>query len=84
MCLTLSLDDETMTALDNSAALRHLSREETVREAVLQLARYDEYFRNEVETGLEDIRNGRIISDEQMNAEATALLDELGGREQGE
>lgn len=81
MSLTISLDTEAMAALDNSANLRHLSREETVREAVIHLARYDAYFRRDVEEGLEDIRNGRTISDEQMNAEAQALLDRLADTE---
>lgn len=74
MSLTISFDDEALAALDSSASFRNLSREETVREAVMQLARYDACFRAEVEAGLDDIRAGRVISDEEMDADADALL----------
>ncbi len=77
MTVTIDLDSPTLAALDAAASLRKLSREATLREAVLHLADYDAYFRNEVNKGLEDIRAGRIISDVEMDAEADALINEL-------
>ena len=36
---------------------------------------YDAWFRKEVEEGLRDVKEGRLISNEEMNAESDALLE---------
>ncbi len=38
---------------------------------------YEAWFRRQVEDGLRDVREGRVVSNEQMNAEASALLKTL-------
>lgn len=40
-------------------------------------AEYDAWFRRKVEAGLRDIREGRIVSDEEAQAEVDALYRQL-------
>ena len=42
-----------------------------------QDAAYEAWFRRKVEAGLQDAREGREISDEEMEAEADALCEQL-------
>ena len=42
-----------------------------------QDAAYEAWFRRKVEAGLQDAREGRDISDEEMEAEAEALCEQL-------
>lgn len=73
----ISLDHATLAALDAAASARALTREETVREAIRNLAEYDLWFRRKVQTGLEDIQKGRVVSDQEMEAEADSLCARL-------
>lgn len=73
----ISLDHATLAALDAVASARALTREETVREAIRNLAEYDLWFRRKVQTGLEDIQKGRVVSDQEMEAEVDSLCARL-------
>ena len=38
---------------------------------------YDAWFRRKVEAGLRDVREGRVLSDEEAEAEMNSFLEEL-------
>lgn len=70
MSLTaINLDQETLAKLDEAASFRSVSREDLLRETINNLADYTRYYRESVELGLKDIREGRVISDAQMQTE---------------
>ena len=78
MSLTqIAVDEATLLSLDAAAALRSLSREEMLREAVHNLSEYDRWFRAKVEAGLQDAREGKTVSHEEMETEAAALCQTL-------
>ena len=71
MSLTqISLDETTLAQLDAVATARSLSREETVREAIKSLTEYELWFRRRVDKGLQDIREGRVLSSEEVDRRA--------------
>jgi predicted transcriptional regulator len=71
MSLTqISLDEATLAQLDAVATARSLSREETVREAIKSLTEYELWFRRRVDKGLQDIREGRVLSSEEVDRRA--------------
>lgn len=71
MSLTqISLDEATLAQLDAVATARSLSREETVREAIKSLTEYELWFRRKVDKGLQDIREGRVLSSEEVDRRA--------------
>ena len=73
MSLTqISLDETTLAQLDAVATARSLSREETVREAIKNLTEYELWFRRKVDKGLQDIREGRVLSSEEVDCRAEA------------
>lgn len=73
MSLTqISLDETTLAQLDAVATARSLSREETVREAIKSLTEYELWFRRKVDKGLQDIREGRVLSSEEVDCRAEA------------
>ena len=73
MSLTqISLDETTLAQLDAVATARSLSREETVREAIKNLTEYELWFRRKVDNGLQDIREGRVLSSEEVDWRADA------------
>ena len=49
----------------------------SVNDSTLRLADYEAYVRLEVEKGLADVRAGRVVSDEEMEAEAELFLSKL-------
>lgn len=71
MSLTqISLDEATLAQLDAVATARSLSREETVREAIKNLTEYELWFRRKVDKGLQDIRESRVLSSEEVDRRA--------------
>lgn len=75
--IAITLDNDTLALLDASAKFRSLSREDMLRQAIQDAAEYDRYYRESVEAGLRDVEAGRVISNEQMQSEMTALFQEL-------
>lgn len=78
MSLSIKIDEDTLAKLDASASFRSLSREAMLREAIEAATAYDHYYRENVEAGIRDANEGRVISAEQMEAEAQALLAQYG------
>lgn len=75
MSLTqISIDADTLARLDATAAANSASREEALKEAIDTYCAYDRWFRNNVQRGLDDIREGRVLSGEEVEKEARALL----------
>ena len=77
MSQTISIDNATLASLDAAASLRNMTREDTLREAVDRLAEYDAWFRAKVEAGLHDVREGKVVPHEEMEAETQALCERL-------
>ncbi|WP_165078492.1 MULTISPECIES: ribbon-helix-helix protein, CopG family [unclassified Desulfovibrio] len=68
----ISLDTAILDQLDATAASLSLSREEALREAIVNYCAYEGWFRAKVEEGERDYRAGRYVSQE----EATRLAEE--------
>ncbi len=78
MSLTqISIDAATLARLDALAADNTASREATLKEAIDQYYEYDRWFRDNVQRGLDDIREGRVFSCEEVARESEALLSDL-------
>lgn len=75
--VAITLDSDTLALLDASAQFRSISREDMLRQAILETAEYDRYYRESVEAGLRDVEAGRVISNEEMRAEMAALFQEI-------
>lgn len=70
MATTLSVDvpDETATALDQAAAAQHRDRNDLLKDALLQYLSVDQYQREEIEAGLRDLEEGRVVDHETVVA----------------
>lgn len=77
MSMTISLDQETADRLDNLAERYSSSRVEILKEAVAAYDDYDRWFRARVERGLQDVRDGRVLSNEQVKENSRKLLERL-------
>ena len=75
--IAVKLDNETLASLDASAKFRSLSREEMLRQPILDAADYDRYYRESVDAGLKDIEADRIISNEERKKEMAVLFQEM-------
>ncbi len=63
---TVRTDAEKLKALDDLAAQQDRSRNYLVNEALDRYLAYDRWFRAEVEKGLEDVREGRLVAHEEI------------------
>lgn len=71
MSLTqVSIDAATLARLDATAAANAASREEALKEAIDNYCEYDRWFRRQVDKGLEDIREGRVLSSKEVDQRA--------------
>ncbi len=85
MSLTqISIDNDRLARLDALAAQESTSREALVNQAIDDLltkadtdAAYEAWFRRKVDAGLRDVREGRVVSREQIEADAKARRDKL-------
>lgn len=73
----IAVDDTTLASLDAAAALRSLSREEMLREAVQNLSDYDQWFQDMVQAGKAAVANGDVFSQEDIEAEDILLRQQL-------
>ena len=83
MSLTqIDLDETTLARLDAFAQNQSETRENIILQAItryLSLADsdYEAWFRAKVEAGLQDAREGKTVSHEEMETEAAALCQTL-------
>lgn len=85
MSLTqISIDNDRLARLDALAAQESTSREALVNQAIDDLltkadtdAAYEAWFRGKVEAGLRDVQEGRVVSHEQIEADAKARREKL-------
>ena len=85
MSLTqVSVDNERLARLDALAAQEATSREALVNQAIDELltkanadAEYDVWFRQKVEAGLRDSREGRVHSPDDVRERVAARLEHL-------
>ena len=81
MSLTqVALDQESLALLDATAAASAFSRGEALKEAIVQYSEYDRWFRAKVEAGLQDARDGRILTAEEVDHRANARRARLLNR----
>jgi predicted transcriptional regulator len=76
---TLKLEPELRAAFIAAAAAVHRPASQLVREMMREFVQdqqkepgYDEWFRAKVERGLEDVRAGRFVSQEEVEAKCAA------------
>ena len=85
MSLTqISIDNDRLARLDALAAQESTSREALVNQAIDDLltkadtdAAYEAWFRRKVDAGLRDVREGRVVGREQIEADAKARREKL-------
>ena len=78
------IDNDRLARLDALAAQESTSREALVNQAIDDLltkadtdAAYEAWFRRKVDAGLRDVREGRVVSREQIEADAKARREKL-------
>ena len=78
MSLTqIAVDEATLLSLDAAAALRSLSREEMLREAVHNLSEYDRWFHHMVQEGKSAAAKGEVFSQDEIEAEDALLRQQI-------
>jgi predicted transcriptional regulator len=70
--LTIPLDDAQKAQLETIAEFRNETAEAVVSQAVQDLIAYDQRFREAVEKGRQDVREGRAVPHEEVVAMAKA------------
>ena len=78
--VTLELTDDQKRRLDDLALLRDAPVETLLMDAVERVLDHDAWFRAEVQKGLDDLRQGRTISQEEALAESRARRELLQAR----
>lgn len=78
--VTLELTDAQKTRLDDIARLQQSPVEALLMEAVERMLHHDAWFRDEVRKGLDDLLEGRTVSDEAAMAESQARREMLQAR----
>ncbi len=93
MTLTIKLGPAAKIALENEAAARNQSNEQTASEVIeaffnlrgVRKEGYDEWFGAKVEEGLEAAKNGQFVSDDEVERRAMArrrrLLNQVKDRQ---
>ena len=75
--LQITLDDQSLAALDGTAMATTYSREDALKEAISNYISYDRYVREKVAKGLQDIANGEVLSCEEVDKRAEARIARL-------
>ncbi|MDO8379033.1 CopG family ribbon-helix-helix protein [Phenylobacterium sp.] len=78
--VTLELTDEQKARLDDLARLQDSPVEALLMDAVERVLDHDAWFRAEVQKGLDDLREGRTVSHEEVLAESQARREMLLAR----
>ncbi|MDO8799852.1 hypothetical protein [Phenylobacterium sp.] len=78
--VTLELTDDQKTRLDDLARLQDSPVEALLMDAVERVLDHDAWFRAEVQKGLDDLREGRTVSQEEALAENRARRELLQAR----
>jgi len=68
----IAVDQESLAMLDSIAAASSFSREEALKEAIVQYSEYDRWFRAKVEEGRKAIKEGRFITNDEAKLRASA------------
>ena len=72
----IAQDAETLAQLD-VASIRSHSREATMRQAIGNLAEYDQWFSRKVQEGRDAVARGDVFSHEDIEAECAMLAQEI-------
>jgi predicted transcriptional regulator len=78
--VTLELTDDQKTRLDDLARLQDAPVETLLMDAVERVLDHDAWFRAEVQKGLDELREGRTVSQEEALAESRARRELLQAR----
>jgi len=73
----ITLDADTLAQLDAAASVRSMSREATMRQAIGNLAEYDQWFRMKVQEGRDAVARGDVFSQEDIEAECAMLAQDI-------
>jgi len=65
---SIRLDETKLNRLDALAEIMGLSRSQAINDALDRYLEYNDWFLKAVDIGLNDSRQGRVISDEEMKA----------------
>lgn len=92
MSLNIELNHASKVALEAEASLRQIPCEQVASEIIDSFFTihgvcekgYDEWFKAQVEEGLEDIKNGRVVSNEEMERTAEELMARINARKRAE
>lgn len=80
--IQISLDEQTVAVLDNTAMANACSREDALKEAIYNYASYDQYLRTKVEKGLLDITAGNVLSCEEVDKRSEIRIARLLNKNQ--
>ena len=64
---TIRMEDKTLNRIDLMAKSLNRSRTWIVNQALERYLGYEEWFANEVQTGLDEMQNGDLASQEEVN-----------------
>ncbi len=65
---TIRIDDEKLARIDSMAKSLSRSRTWVINQAIERFLNYEEWFVREVESGLEEARNGDLATQEEVTA----------------
>ena len=72
--LTIEIDEETRTGLDRLAATSEASSSRLAGDAIAAYVEHELEIVHEIETGLSDLKAGRVVSHDAAMAEITDLI----------
>jgi len=76
--ISVQLNDSQFAQVEDMAKQSHKSRSEIMREAIGAKVAYEEYKREAIDKGLEDIKNGDTVSHSEVMERIQAMKDKHG------
>lgn len=73
----ITLDEQSLAALDGTAMAIAHSREDALKEAICNYASYDRYVREKVAKGLQDIADGEVLSSQEVDMRSEIRIEKL-------
>ena len=72
--MEVNLTPDQLEQLNKLASSTGRAADELVREAIDNLLAYNEWFREEVEIGLAEVRQGELVEDEEVRARINGIV----------
>lgn len=77
----IQIDSESLALLDATATASSFSREEALKEAIINYSEYDRWFRKRVASGIREADEGKLLSSEEVDRRAQARIRRLQGND---